>query len=251
MSTRTIVDPTADGCPRSPLIYHVPWVLYLHPVLLSKNIFPVPEFVVNPSRSPYRSVANRRRTAQRVQERIQTGRRGVRRPRLSAANVGSDHVNSGHGEYAARDRLLINHFVVGRVYIAHGIFSRDSAATASLSHGPSAFPCRFRRFPSFFCTSRPFFTSPTRVSYLFSDAPQSIITVRTVPLWAPGAPKCPPRGSDDRFLLRESSGRSFLPFFRPFLTFFNFFYCYHSSLIVFFIPNLQFFLIFRGLPIVF
>lgn len=112
---RTIVDPTADGCPRSPYVYHVPWVLYLHLVLLSKNIFPVPEFVVNPSRLPYRTVVDHRRTAQRVQDRFQTGRRGPQRRRLSAANIGSDHVNLGHGEYtvSGRGSLLFNNLVDG------------------------------------------------------------------------------------------------------------------------------------------
>jgi len=85
---RTIVDPTADDCPRSPLIHRVPWVLYLHLVLLSKNIFPVPEIVVNPSRLPYRTVANRRRIAQRIQNALRRAVEvytdGAYRPRTSA-----------------------------------------------------------------------------------------------------------------------------------------------------------------------
>lgn len=84
----------------------------------------MPDFAVNPPHLPYRTVANRWRTAQRVQERIQTGRRGAYRERLSAANIGSDHVNLGHGEYTVHDRgsLLFNHFVDGRVYIVIEIF---------------------------------------------------------------------------------------------------------------------------------
>jgi len=112
---RTIVDPTADGCPRSPYVYHVPWVLYLHLVLLSKNIFPVSEFAVNPSRLPHRTAADRRRTAQRVQERFQTVHRGAQERPLSAAIIGSDHVNFGHGEYTVSgcDSLLFNYLVDG------------------------------------------------------------------------------------------------------------------------------------------
>lgn len=80
------------------------------------------EFACDLSFLPHRIVANRRRSALRVQERVRTGRLGAHRRRLSAANIGSDHVNLGHGEYAVHDRgsLLFDHFVDGRVYIAHG-----------------------------------------------------------------------------------------------------------------------------------
>lgn len=178
---RTIVDPTADGCPRSPYVYHVPWVLYLHLVLLSKNIFPVSEFVVNPSRLPHRTVADRRRTAQRVQDRFQTGRRGPQRRRLSAANIGSDHVNLGHGEYtvSGRGSLLFNNLVDGPCLhcVPKFFFYLDPTATAGYPLPPPAFPARFWRFPSYFYTARPFFAVPTGIYHLCVSPPKSIINI--------------------------------------------------------------------------
>lgn len=148
-------------------------MLYLHLVLLSKNIFPVLEFVVNPPHLPYRIVANRRRTAQRVQKRIQTGHRGTRRPRLSAANIGSDHVNLGHGECTVYDHgsLLFTILLTAVFTLCTEIFSRDPTKTTSVRLFSPAFPNGFQRFTSYFFAARSFFTSPTRIYHLLRSAP--------------------------------------------------------------------------------
>jgi len=145
---RTIVDPTADGCPRSPYVYHVPWVLYLHLVLLSKNIFPVSEFAVNPSRLPHRTVADRRRTAQRVQERFQTVHRGAQERPLSAAIIGSDHVNFGHGEYTVSgcDSLLFNYLVDGPcLHCVPKFFFLRAFCNGVFTTAAYGFPCSFSK----------------------------------------------------------------------------------------------------------
>lgn len=107
------------------------------------------EFAVNPSRLPHRTVADRRRTAQRVQERFQTVHRGAQERPLSAAIIGSDHVNFGHGEYTVSgcDSLLFNYLVDGPClhYVPKFFFLRAvcNGVFTTAAHG---FPCLFSTF---------------------------------------------------------------------------------------------------------
>lgn len=216
---QTIVDPTADDCPRSPYVYHVPWVLYLHLVLLSKNIFPVSEFAVNPSRLPHRTVADRRRTAQRVQERFQAIHRGAQERRLSAAIIGSDHVNFGHGEYTVGgcDSLLFDYLVDGPcLHCVPKFFSFEPFASASHR-------CRLRISLLVFNIFRHNFIRPDRFSrsplafITFAAAPpKSIINVQTVPLRSPNPSNLSPFLDSAVFELSWSSKPSFTIFLHRF-----------------------------------
>jgi len=123
-------------------------VLYLHLVLLSKNIFPVSEFAVNPSRLPHRTVADRRRTAQRVQERFQTVHQGAQERRLSAAIIGSDHVNFGHGEYTVSgcDSLLFTISATAVFTLRTEFFFFRAVCNGAFATALHGFPCSFSTF---------------------------------------------------------------------------------------------------------
>ncbi|KAL4132281.1 hypothetical protein QTP88_009468 [Uroleucon formosanum] len=112
---------------------------------------PLSEFAVNPSRLPHRTVADRRRTAQRVQERFQAIHRGAQERRLSAAIIGSDHVNFGHGEYTVSgcDSLLFNYLVDGPCLHCVPKFFFLRTVRIGVSPLPSTdFPAGFQYFPS-------------------------------------------------------------------------------------------------------
>lgn len=224
---QTIVDPTADGCPRSPNVYHVPWVLYLHLVLLSKNIIPVSEFAVNPSRLPHRTVADRRRTAQRVQERFRTDRRRAQWRRLSASTIGSDHVNSDtvSTRTAAAAAYFLTISSTARVYIAHRkfFFSLAPTPTASPAPSPTDFLGRFRRFARYFYSARPLFAVPASI-YHFAAAPQNQLSTSKP---YPCGPRVPPMVSSAQFV-RFCDALILLTPFSP--VFYTFLYIFPLSL---------------------
>lgn len=202
----------------------------------------MPEIAVNPSRLPYRSVANRRRTAQRVQKRIQTGRRGVHQQRLSAANIGLDHVNLGHGEYAVRDRdsLLFDHFVDGRVYIAHRIFFPRPDRDGVYATVDTGNPDQFLTFSVVFLRRPTIFHGPPRIYHLFRGAPKSIINVQ---IRIPCA-QSPLEWSPVSFPVVLRRPRRSLIILRPFFTSFHYFFHYHSALIMFPVPDFALFFLF-------
>lgn len=130
------------------------------------------EFACVLSLLPHRIVANRRRNALRVQDRVRTGRLGAHRRRLSAANIGSDHVNLGHGEYAVHDRgsLLLTILLTAVFTSRTEIISRDPTAAVFFN--------LFRWvFPTEFYVLRRIFTRPDR----FLLSPHGFITFLRCP----------------------------------------------------------------------
>lgn len=145
------------------------------------------EFAVNSSRLPHRTVADRRRTAQRVQKRFQTVRRGAQGQRLSAAIIGSDHVNFGHGEYTVSgcDSLLFNNLVDGPCLHCVPTFFPSTRSQRRFYLHRLRIPVWFSTFSVVILHGPTVFPGALSHLSLVAVPPKSIINVQAVPLRSP------------------------------------------------------------------